>query len=162
LYRRHPDAYPDWRNAFAVTSVMSLVVVVAWPVLPPRLFVGGGALHLQDTLTTHASLWSFAGPMGSVANQVAAMPSVHCAWAVIVAAVVAPRARHRSVRIAALAHPVLTAFAVIATGNHYVLDVVGGIGVVVLGRIAARVGHRWIGSRNPGVRARACPTTSVR
>jgi hypothetical protein len=67
----------------------------------------------------------------SVTNQYAAMPSLHAAWAIIVglALVVCLSARWRW---AALLHPVLTVLVVVATGNHYWLDVLAAGALVAL------------------------------
>ena len=59
-------------------------------------------------------------------NPVAAMPSHHVAFAVVSGAGIAMRARSPLARAAWRAYPALVAVVVIATGNHYVLDVPAG------------------------------------
>ncbi len=66
----------------------------------------------------------------SVANQFAAMPSLHFGWAFIVAgAYVSIRRTRRS--LWAMLHPAITLLAIVATANHYWLDAaVAGVLVV--------------------------------
>jgi membrane-associated phospholipid phosphatase len=72
------------------------------------------------------------GPLASHANQLAAMPSLHMAWAAWCALVVWRACARRWVRAIAIAHPCLTAFTVMATGNHFLLDLVAGLLVLAL------------------------------
>jgi hypothetical protein len=69
-------------------------------------------------------------------NPVAAMPSLHVAFATLTGAAIADRLESRAGRVAAYAYPPLVALVVMATGNHYVLDAAAG---AVLGAAA-----RWL------------------
>jgi len=71
--------------------------------------------------------------MTEVANQYAAMPSLHFGWSLwcgIVIAVLAPR---WWMKVLGLLHPLFTVSAIVATANHWVLDAVGGAAVVGAG-----------------------------
>jgi hypothetical protein len=68
-----------------------------------------------------------------VSNPYAAMPSLHCAWALWTAAAVSSVATHRLLRAAIWLLPVLTALVVLVTANHYVLDIVAAALVTGLG-----------------------------
>jgi membrane-associated phospholipid phosphatase len=70
--------------------------------------------------------------LGSLTNEYAAMPSLHVAWALWCGWQVAAYAKHRWVQIAGVIYPISTMFAVMATGNHFFLDVVAGIAVLLL------------------------------
>jgi hypothetical protein len=65
-------------------------------------------------------------------NQLAAMPSLHVGWALWCAWVVFTLTERRWVRIAAIAYPIGTTLVVVGTANHYVLDAVAGIAVMVI------------------------------
>jgi hypothetical protein len=70
------------------------------------------------------------GKVGTgIADQLSAMPSVHVAWAALVALAVIAAGTSRW-RYWILAHPVLTVVAVTATANHWWLD--GVVGIVIL------------------------------
>jgi membrane-associated phospholipid phosphatase len=75
-------------------------------------------------------------------NPVAAMPSLHVAFAVLTGAAIAERAESRVVKSAAYAYPPLVAFIVAATGNHYVLDTVAGAALGLAARRALRARQR--------------------
>ncbi len=121
LYVRHRDRYPMIRNCVAITTGVCLVVRI-FPVAPPRLLPDLG--FVDTGLLFHQSVYGEG--TGGLSNQLAAMPSIHVAWAVIVAlgVIVAAHSRWRWV---VLAHPILTVLSVTATANHWWLD-----GIVVL------------------------------
>ena len=80
--------------------------------------------------------WSTSGSPGPdmVSNQFAAMPSLHCAWAAWCGIVVFLLVRRTWVRVLAVLYPLTTFVAVMATGNHYLLDIVAGVGLLAAGR----------------------------
>jgi membrane-associated phospholipid phosphatase len=132
-YLRRQDAYRGARNALVLTNVAGLAVFFLYPVMPPRLLPGGGYV---DAVAAAGFGSSHTGPVP--ADQYAAMPSLHLAWAVWTASVgMLLLDRHR-VRVLWLLHPVLTAVAVVVTANHYVLDVLAGVAVAVLALLASR------------------------
>jgi hypothetical protein len=69
-------------------------------------------------------------------------------WAVIVAYGVV-RASRSPMRWIAVAHPVLTLFAIVATANHYVFDAVVGAGILVFVLASETVIARAIVERRP-------------
>ena len=138
LFVRWADDYPLWRNTLAVTTAIALIGFTFWPLMPPRL-LPHHIYGFQDTLAQYPTFWSFnSGAVNKISNQFAAMPSVHCAWAMWCACVLAPRVRHRWAKYLAIAYPVLTVFVIVITGNHYFLDAVGGFTVFGLGFLLAR------------------------
>ncbi len=87
----------------------------------------------------------------SAANQFAAMPSLHIAWAVWCTIALWQITARRWVRALAVIYPCVTAFAVLATGNHYVLDMLGGLVTIAVSVLIVRLlGGRL---RLPDVRA---------
>ncbi len=137
LYRVAPDRYRFWRNALLITTTLGLIGFYLFPLAPPRLLdtlSGGTRFGYVDTLAAFPGPWSFQSPwMSAVSNQYAAMPSLHCAWALWTAAAVSSVATHRLLRIAIWLLPVLTALVVIVTANHYILDIVAAALVTALG-----------------------------
>jgi membrane-associated phospholipid phosphatase len=78
--------------------------------------------------------------MSKLSNQFAAMPSVHCAWALFCACALVPRLRQRWAKILAACYPALTVTAIVLTGNHYFLDAVGGFVTLGIGyAVASRI-----------------------
>lgn len=128
-YIKRPDSYRRARTVLAAITLTALVGFWLFPTAPPRLLTGGG---FQDTLVKFGA-WGWWGadasvpaPAQAIANQYAAMPSLHLAWAAWCGATVYSLTRHRAVRAAALTYPMLTALVVISTANHYLLDVLAG------------------------------------
>ncbi|MGH9103006.1 MAG: phosphatase PAP2 family protein [Acidimicrobiales bacterium] len=137
LYFKVPHRYRVWRNALGWATAIALVVFALFPVAPPRLlppaygFVDtmttvGGAGHLDSTLLKEAG------------NQYAAMPSLHVVWAAWCAAALAPAVRRRWLAALLWADPFVTAFVVLVTANHFVLDVLAGLAVLAMGALLGR------------------------
>jgi membrane-associated phospholipid phosphatase len=101
-----------------------------------------------DSLAVHGSPWNYEhGPVSEISNQFAAMPSLHVAWALWCAAalwVEGRRSRRPTwwFRLAGAAYAGATVITVLATGNHYVLDAVGGAVVLLAGCWIANVVER--------------------
>jgi len=124
------------RNVVIITNVFALFVYESFPVAPPRmttgLFYNGHQFVFQDTV--HSIVTTGSKVIGSNAayNEFSAMPSVHMAWAMIAGGALLFLARPYAARVAGAIYPVLMLIAVVVTGNHYLLDVVGAVGVVAL------------------------------
>lgn len=130
---RHRDAYGRIRAAFLGVTLAALAIHVAVPLAPPRMLAG-----FVDTLDVYGPRIYPTDTTQSVANQFAAMPSLHFGWAVLVAAGVIAVARSRW-RLLVLAHPAITLLAIVATANHYWLDAAVALALVGL---AGLVIHR--------------------
>jgi hypothetical protein len=151
LYRRHTNNYPFWRNVFAFLCTIALIGYLTYPLMPPRLLDAYPLnwdlqFHFRDTLDLFPNLWSFkTGPVRHVGNPYAAMPSLHFGWSMFCACVVFTNARRSWVRKVAVAYPFLMLFTIVVTGNHFVLDAVGGalafgLAYVIAQRVT-RAGH---------------------
>lgn len=148
LYLRHPNAYGWWRTALAVLTFVSLIGFIVFPLMPPRLVdQHGAATGLVDTLRAFPTPWTFDSSLvTALANQYAAMPSIHCAWAIWSGAALWCNARHRTTRAFAVAFPVATALTVLVTANHFVLDIIGAGLVVGIAVAAMKLIERQSGS----------------
>lgn len=150
LYRWQSDDYPLWRNTLAFGTLLGLIGFATFPLMPPRLLdvMGDGQYFgFVDTLVKYPTFWSFeSSAMQKVSNQFAAMPSLHCGWALWGAAALLPRVKTWWMKALAIAYPVATIFVVVATANHYFLDAVGGAVIFVVGygiaRVVTRAGRR--------------------
>ena len=123
LMVRHPAHYARARTALATITGLAFIVFWLFPVAPPRLLPA--RFGIIDTLV--AGSGHVEGALISAAgDQYASMPSVHVAWAVWCALAIYPVARHWAVRALAIAYPLVTTLVVVATGNHFFLDVIAG------------------------------------
>jgi hypothetical protein len=148
LWQRSGRAYRRWRTTIVIGTLLALVGFSLYPLMPPRLMCdceyGAGIDHgYVDTLATVGGLWDFdSGGIAAVSNQYAAMPSLHVGWALWCAAAAASVARRRWVRWAVWGYPLATTFAVVVTGNHFLLDAVGGAAVMGAGLAVATAVER--------------------
>lgn len=120
---RRQGGYARLRNVLVITSVASLVVFWLLPLAPPRLSVPA----VVDTLKS-GDILSAANPYGParLADQYAAMPSLHVAWAVWVALALVVAFRGHWWRHLAWLYPACTVLVVLGTGNHFLADTVAG------------------------------------
>jgi len=130
LWRR--ERYYLLRNAFFVSGAIGFLFFALVPVAPPRLL----DLGLVDTVTSQSSSYRALQPPG-LTNQYAAFPSLHVGWNVLLGIVVLTATTSRVVRLLAVAGPLAMAFSVVATANHFVVDVFGGIAAVLIGLAVA-------------------------
>jgi hypothetical protein len=122
LFIRHREQYKPVRMVMAWTTLGCLLIQLM-PVAPPRMLPG-----IVDTgLVEHLSVYSNGLPI----DQLSAMPSVHVAWAVFVG--------YYSWRISASKwrwlgpfHAALMTFVVVVTCNHWWLDGIVAVAVLVL------------------------------
>jgi len=141
LFVRHRDQYRSVRTTLALTTLVCLVIQLV-PVAPPRLLPG-----YIDTANQYGQ--SVYG-LGFVADQLSAMPSVHVAWAVLIGWYVVRISPSRW-RWIAVAHAAMTVLVVVCTANHWWLD--GIVAVAVL--VACAWLHRGLAATWHAVRGRS-------
>jgi len=146
LWRRHPGDYRPALVALMTMSMIGLIVYIGIPVAPPRLLPGAGWIDTMST-TSDFGWWGGAASapagLGNYTDQFAAMPSLHVGWAVW-CAWVWTRVGGRVARRTAWLYPALVAVTVVATANHYVLDVAVG---ALLSLTACLLLPRWLDRR---------------
>jgi hypothetical protein len=150
LYVHRRDRYRLLRNAMIISGLIGFVFFAAVPVAPPRLVMP----EIVDTVTEYSSGYRALQPP-ALTNQYAALPSLHFGWNLILGIVLFQATTRIAVRTFAVVMPVAMAFAVVATANHYVLDVALGAVVVLVGLTAADLlrartlgGGDWPSRRN--------------
>jgi hypothetical protein len=129
LHVRRDPAFARERRAALAVFLGSLPVFLAFPTAPPRTqdgyvdTLGSAGIDIEHPLLVHFY------------NPVAALPSQHAAFAVVTAGGLAGRSGGLG-RAAWAAYPPVVAFVVVATANHYLLDVAAG---AALGLAARRL-----------------------
>lgn len=143
LFLRRPADYLWVRRSLALLTAGGLIVHLAIPVAPPRML---GRLGFVDTADVYGP--AVYGPPGqnSLADQYAAMPSLHVGWAIVVALGIILTCRSRW-RWLSLAHPVLTALVVVATANHFWLDGLVAAGLLGLSVVTVKTLPEWWAAR---------------
>jgi hypothetical protein len=118
--RKHPD-YHRLRRAAALSMLGAQPVFLLVPTAPPRMLDG-----FVDTIAEHGGPDLDSGLVVKLYNPLAAMPSIHVAFAIVTGAGLAAAADGGVARTLAVAYPPAVAATVIATGNHYTLDCLAG------------------------------------
>ena len=131
LFRRRDPAFHRLRRAAVLTTLGAQPVFVLFPLAPPRTQDG-----FVDTIESVSGLDLDRGLVAELYDPIAAMPSIHVAFAVVTAAGLRDAGRSPWTRRLAPGYPPAVALVVFATANHYVLDAVAGW---ALARLALRL-----------------------
>ena len=144
VYFRAHDRFFAFRNTLIVGNLIGLVGYVLVPTAPPRMFPGAG---FTDTLAEHSTVNHSSTFVAFSSNPYAAMPSLHALDALIVSIVMATVVRRRWAKALWLCWAPWVWFSVMATGNHFWLDIAAGI---VVAAIAGTIVYRpWRRLRSP-------------
>jgi PAP2 superfamily len=123
LFIRHRERYGHVRTVLATATLVCLVISFV-PVAPPRILGGSGFV---DTAVLYGqSVYSI-----DAANELSAMPSVHVLWAVLIAWY-AVRIGRGKWRVLGPIHAAVTIFVVVCTANHWWLDGVVAVAVLIV------------------------------
>jgi len=141
LVLSHPAVYARTRNAMLLSGAVGMVVFALWPVAPPRL----ADLGLVDTVTEYSRSYRVLQPPGFT-NQYAAMPSLHVGWDLLIGLAIVVAAGRLWVRTIGVLLPMLMGWAVVASANHFVLDAVAGVVLVLV--------SLWVITRRPSLASR--------
>ena len=127
LFAFHRPHFAHWRNGLVFLTGMCLVIRF-WRVAPPRFLADLGYEDLSERFGP-----SIYGPVGTgVSDQFAAMPSIHVGWAAVVSLGIFAVSTSRW-RWLFLLHMIITIIVVSASGNHWWLDGIVAIGLLVAG-----------------------------
>jgi membrane-associated phospholipid phosphatase len=136
VYLRRHESFTRFRNAILVANLVGLIGYALLPTAPPWMFPNLGFVDGVN----HGS-----GVVGLLANPYAAMPSLHAADALIVGLTLASVVRNRVGKAIWLLWPAWVWFCVMATANHFALDVVAGAVLGLASLWAVSRAHEWAG-----------------
>jgi hypothetical protein len=142
IYLRHNSSFYFVRNMFAVAMWTANLGFMLFPTAPPRFFPEWGFVDSVSNLT-HISHDSVA--VDSLVNQYAAIPSMHVAFALMIAVPLARLSKHRVTRVVWTVYPFLVAFVIISTANHFITDAVLGAATAGFGAWTAA----WLARARP-------------
>lgn len=132
-----PVAFRRIFRVFVLATLIAFPWYALYPLAPPRLMEPYG-FDFVDTLVVFSGVQSTASGAGG-ANQFAAMPSMHIGWTTVAALWIAAAIPWRRVgAVLGGVHLALMCLTVVVTGNHYVLDIVGGFLVAGIAVLLAR------------------------
>lgn len=147
LWLRDRALWLRYVSRVIVLAVAGLVTYLVFPEAPPWMAARDGLTEPVARLSARGWIWLHAGNLNTVlaraqadgSNPVAAMPSLHTAFAVLVALTIAAQLRSRWRYLLAL-YPVAMGFTLVYTGEHYVLDLLAGVVYALLVHVAL---NRW-------------------
>jgi hypothetical protein len=145
LYLVHNQRYYFVRNMMMVAMGIALAGYILYPTAPPRFFFP--EYGFRDTVSEFTGVAHSDVKVNALFNPYAAVPSMHCCFALIIGISMSKVAKHRVVRYLWLAYPVLLAWVVVVTGNHWIAD-------AILGFLAAGVSYaaaKWLAKARPAV-----------
>jgi hypothetical protein len=131
LFRRRDPEFHRLRRAAVLATLGAQPVFLLFPAAPPRTLD-----HLVDTIADVSGVDLDKGLVAQLYDPIAAMPSIHIAYAVVTAVGISQTSHSQVARALAPAYPPAVAFVIFATANHYVLDAVAG---AVLGLAGLRL-----------------------
>ncbi|WP_328320944.1 phosphatase PAP2 family protein [Streptomyces sp. NBC_00388] len=146
LYWRRPRHYVWVRRVLTALTGAALALHLLVPLAPPRMLAEA---HLVDTGQVYGpSVYGSAPATDSVANQYAAMPSLHFGWALMIAIGLIAATRSRA-RWLWLLHPLVTLLVIVGTANHYWLDSLVATALLALALALIRLPREAAGTRRP-------------
>ena len=142
VYARRHEHFARVRNALLAANYVSVIVMFLYPLAPPRAIPGAGFADTLDAnaVNLHSSL------ITALNNPNSAMPSLHASYAIVVGITGALLTRNVVVRACWALYPLVVTYSVIATGNHYVLDVVAG-GAALAAAPLVDLAAAWLATR---------------
>ncbi len=145
IYLRRNESFYFLRNMFMIAMAIALVGYALYPTAPPRLMPEWG---FTDAIQQFTGITAEKGPSSALLNLYAAIPSVHVCFALMIGWPMSKLVEPRPARIAWRVYPVFISFVVIATGNHYLTDVV--LGVLTAG-VSALLADKLLARAKPDV-----------
>jgi len=151
LWLRNRAVWVAYITRVVALAFAGLVTYVLFPEAPPWLAARDGLIDPVSRLSARGWIWLHAGDVEDLldaaqrdgSNPVAAMPSLHVAFATLVALCIAGRLIRRWRYLLAL-YPVAMGLVLVYTGEHYVLDLVAGVAYALLVHVLVL---RWERSR---------------
>jgi len=145
MYFWHRPQYLLMRNAFLLSGAIALIFYVNFPTAPPRLLPHELGFGFVDTVVSEYKESRPLTPSWFV-NEYAAFPSMHIGWNLLVGITLWLSTRNFFVRAFAVVMPLAMATDIVLTANHYIIDALAGLAVMLLGLAIAMMG-RWLVTR---------------
>jgi membrane-associated phospholipid phosphatase len=136
LYLRHNRHFYFVRNMFMVAMALALVGYLTLPTAPPRFMP---ELGFVDTIAYYADVHHDSAFVTLFFNPYAAVPSMHVAFALMLAVPTIQLVRRKPIKVLWGLYPLVVTFVVIVTGNHWWLDAAAGAFVAIAAALVAHL-----------------------
>jgi hypothetical protein len=144
LYIRHNRSFYFVRNMFMVAMAIALVCYWLFPTAPPRFMPEWGFIDSVSDFTG-VKVDSASSTVNALTNLYAAVPSMHVAFALMIGGTLARLSRNKFARVLWWGYPLLMAFVIIVTANHFIFDAF--LGALTAG--ASAYAARWLARARP-------------
>ena len=133
VFTQRRSSWTVFRNWFLAINFMAVLLYFLLPTAPPRMIFTSGVADISYLHGKRPAIFE----NGFLANPFAAMPSLHFAYALFVALTLFLLARQKWLRAGGFAYPALVLVSIVATGNHFIVDAVASVLVVVAAYVLA-------------------------
>lgn len=138
LWFRGRERFVFMRNVMFISMVFGLLFYYLLPAAPPRLLAGHGYnLGFVDTVFGGNTSVSYAQP-SLILNEYAAIPSFHFGWIALASAAIWVNTKNVWLRALAVVLSVVMCWAIVASANHFFIDMAMGAAVVAFSWYLAR------------------------
>ncbi|MQG10510.1 MAG: inositol phosphorylceramide synthase [SAR202 cluster bacterium] len=137
LYFTNRARYKYYRNVVLLSFLIALVGFMLFPLAPPRMI----AEHFVDTINIFGPSGYASREFTNYYNAYAAMPSLHFGWTVMFG-IIFLGTNSRLVKVFGVVYPIMTLFAITITGNHFIMDAIGGGLLIMASFLAMELGFR--------------------
>ena len=137
LYFTNRDRYKYYRNVVLLSFLIALVGFMLFPMAPPRMI----AEHFVDTINVFGPSGYASREFANYYNAYAAMPSLHFSWTVMFG-IIFLRTNNKLLKVFGVVYPAMTLFAITITGNHFIMDAIGGGLLIMASFLAMELGSR--------------------
>ena len=137
LYVFDRPRYKYYRNIVLISFALALVGFAVFPLAPPRMI----GEYFVDAIKVFGPAFYASREMANFYNPYAAMPSLHFSWTVMFG-VMFLLTSNKWLRILGIVYPTMTFLAITITGNHYILDAVGGALLILAAFAIMELGFR--------------------
>lgn len=141
MYFWHKPQYLLMRNAFLISGGIALIFYVNFPTAPPRLLPD--SFGFVDTIYNQYDTGRPGTPSWFV-NDYAAFPSMHIGWNLLVGISIWLASRNLFMRAFGAVMPMIMAVDIVLTANHYFVDIIAGVIVMLIGLGIAMWGRYFV------------------
>lgn len=138
IYLFRNNSFYFVRNMFLVAFALALVGYVVFPTAPPRFMPEWG---FTDAVAQFTGVPSDSVVADALFNPYAAVPSMHVAFAVMIAIPLMHLVRHPAARAFWALYPLIVTWVIVVTANHWLADAFLGAAAAGVGAYAAH----WMG-----------------
>jgi len=137
LYLVNRQRYRYYRNLVLISFIVALLGFMLFPLAPPRMM----AEHFVDTIKAFGPTFYASRELVNYYNPYAAMPSLHFSWTIMFG-ILFIRTPGKWFKLAGVLYPTLTLLAITITANHYIMDAIGGLILIILAFAVVELGFK--------------------